>query len=362
MQATISPSLASLASLILPIATHYTAITAFITQQSHLSAGLTTHALCAALRTDVIENSYLVLLTQLEHQFNTVPTFSLKRFWFFVQDMARTLELVHQLTTGLLASPSPDEDDSDGDHTIHDSSSSDAESDVGGPGAEGLKAVLSQMRGEADLDAAAKASPAATWAAGGPVKGGEVLAVIHERLLLLSGDPIAADLYSSLLLKASQPYAHMLVKWISTGALWDPHDEFMIRESRTITRGSLEIDYVDEYWERRYTLKTGALAAESKSLPLADADSRSTSTKPTAASDRRSARERGIGGGAIVPTFLESWKVKILLAGKYLNVIRECGIGVQMPDDITSTSKSAHIDIAVDSEAFVIRPNSSFTD
>jgi gamma-tubulin complex component 2 len=27
-----------------------------------------------------------------------------------------------------------------------------------------------------------------------------------------------------------------------------------------------------------------------------------------------------------VPNFLEGWKLKILLAGKYLNVIRECGM------------------------------------
>jgi len=38
-------------------------------------------------------------------------------------------------------------------------------------------------------------------------------------------------------------------------------------------------------------------------------------------------------GGACVPPLLESWKHKILLAGKYLNVIRECGIDV--PRDLT---------------------------
>ena len=30
-------------------------------------------------------------------------------------------------------------------------------------------------------------------------------------------------------------------------------------------------------------------------------------------------------GGAKIPGFLEPWKQKILLAGKYLNVVRECG-------------------------------------
>jgi gamma-tubulin complex component 2 len=34
-------------------------------------------------------------------------------------------------------------------------------------------------------------------------------------------------------------------------------------------------------------------------------------------------------GGACVPSFLQPWKHKVLLAGKYLNVIRECGIEVK---------------------------------
>jgi gamma-tubulin complex component 2 len=34
-------------------------------------------------------------------------------------------------------------------------------------------------------------------------------------------------------------------------------------------------------------------------------------------------------GGACIPNFIESWKHKILLAGKYLNVIRECGIEIE---------------------------------
>jgi len=33
-------------------------------------------------------------------------------------------------------------------------------------------------------------------------------------------------------------------------------------------------------------------------------------------------------GGACVPPLLEGWKHKILLAGKYLNVIQECGIEI----------------------------------
>lgn len=41
-------------------------------------------------------------------------------------------------------------------------------------------------------------------------------------------------------------------------------------------------------------------------------------------------------GGACIPPVLEAWKHKILLAGKYLNVIRECGIGVTASRDVTT--------------------------
>jgi gamma-tubulin complex component 2 len=34
-------------------------------------------------------------------------------------------------------------------------------------------------------------------------------------------------------------------------------------------------------------------------------------------------------GGACIPPLLEGWKHKILLAGKYLIVIRECGIEIR---------------------------------
>ena len=40
-------------------------------------------------------------------------------------------------------------------------------------------------------------------------------------------------------------------------------------------------------------------------------------------------------GGACIPPALEGWKHKILLAGKYLNVIRECAIEVTANQDAT---------------------------
>jgi gamma-tubulin complex component 2 len=89
---------------------------------------------------------------------------------------------------------------------------------------------------------------------GGVAKGGEVVAIIWDRMTNMSGDPTAYQLYRKLLRTASLPYAQMLQRWIRTGYLKDPYEELMVKESKFINRGTLEMDYTDEYWERRYTV------------------------------------------------------------------------------------------------------------
>ena len=55
-------------------------------------------------------------------------------------------------------------------------------------------------------------------------------------------------------------------------------------------------------------------------------------------------------GGACVPPLLEGWKHKILLAGKYLNVIRECGIEISR-----ARSHSEDEDLYMDDEKLVVK-------
>lgn len=140
-----------------------------------------------------------------------------------------------------------------------------------------------------------------------------------------------------LLLRSSQPYAQMLLQWITTGHLIDPYDEFMIRESKSLHTTSLDQDYVDEYWERKYTLKDSVEPAGAASASVAEAPVPGTldelgrgpaiegGRERVLVQSRAARRDRGLGGGAIIPAFLEGWKMKVLLAGKYLNVIKECG-------------------------------------
>ena len=115
-------------------------------------------------------------------------------------------------------------------------------------------------------------------------KGGSVLGLITKRLSSMSGDPAARTLLTTLLREASRPYMAMLNEWLHHGGIKDPHSEFLVKEQRSIKRERLDQDYTDEYWEKRYTIRD-----------------------------------------ALVPPQLEAVKDKVLLAGKYLNVVRECG-------------------------------------
>ncbi|KAI1775230.1 Spc98 family-domain-containing protein [Hypoxylon cercidicola] len=129
-------------------------------------------------------------------------------------------------------------------------------------------------------------------------KGGVAIGLITKRLETMSGDPAARSLLTSLLRDASRPYMAMLNEWMHHGEIRDPHSEFLIKEQASIRRDMLEQDYIDDYWGRRYTI-----------------------------------REHDI------PPQLQGVKDKVLLAGKYLNVVRECG-GVDVSKVVQDIPKS----------------------
>ncbi|RDB26745.1 Spindle pole body component alp4 [Hypsizygus marmoreus] len=300
--ASLDTSLRDLVERILPLGTYYTAISSFIELRSHLDYGLVNHALCAAIR-DMLKD-YQTLLSQLEYAFTSSATFSLQKLWFYVHPTVHTLSLIYQLIIELGTADDPSADASSS------SSTSDAEEDARnealGLGGAKLKAVLSEIN-KNDLDVAGGSGIA--------VKGGEVLTIIYERMQNMSGDPTANTLYETLLRAAGKPYVEMLKVWVTTGKLIDPYEELLLKESKFINRGILEMDYTDDYWEMRYTLRDGST--------LSGTSKRHQSGVPP---------PRPVGGrlpgGACVPPLLEGWKHKILLAGKYLNVIRECGIEI----------------------------------
>ncbi|KAF9259258.1 hypothetical protein L218DRAFT_933944 [Marasmius fiardii PR-910] len=320
-------SLCDLVERVLPLGTYYTAISSFIEQRSHLDFGLVNHALCASIR-DMLKD-YQTLLSQLEHAFNTSPQFSLQKLWFYVHPTVHTLSLIYNLILELGSADNPPEEESMSESESSFDAEEEARNEALGIGKAKLKAVLADKNGRLTGDSGIK------------VKGGEVLAIIYERKLNMSGDPTANMLYGKLLRDAGTPYVNMLKGWVTTGRLVDPYEELLVKESKFINRGILEVDYTDEYWERRYTLRDGSTSSDSK---------RHKAGVPP----RRTVGGR-LPGGACIPPLLESWKHKILLAGKYLNVIRECGI------DINREWSSVDDRFSMDEENFYVFLQDAYT-
>lgn len=222
---------------ILPLATHYIAINHFIESRSELGFGLVNHALCAAVRQ--MMHDYTTLVCQLENAFNTDECFSLQKMVFYVNPTIQSLFYIYMLAAELGTV----------DDTTHSESSSDEE-----------ETPEEQARNEAlGIDSKKLQSVTNTRATTStcdiPIKGGEVLTIIYSRLRDMSGNPTASTIYSTLFKAASVPYVRLLREWMTTGMLRDPYEELFVKENMSINRRSLELDYIDEYWEGRYIVR-----------------------------------------------------------------------------------------------------------
>ncbi|KKA27363.1 hypothetical protein TD95_003200 [Thielaviopsis punctulata] len=254
----LDPSLHDLTVSMLRMAKHYSALECFVDAQSRDEFGLVNHALCASIRK--ILHEYLIMIAQLETQFLTNENFTIHVLNVHIKPMSHTLFQIYTLGLELLTKNALLDEDSE------------EEVDSG----DDFENILETLREGAGL---------------GPgnitgkkeCKGGVVLGLITQRLETMSGDPAAKKLLTTLLRDASKPYMVMLNEWLHHGSIHDPHSEFMIK-AKSIRHDRLEMDYIDEYWDSRYTIQQ-----------------------------------------QIVPPQLEAVKEKVLLSGKYLNVVRECG-------------------------------------
>ncbi|GAB1318821.1 gamma tubulin complex Spc97/GCP2 subunit Alp4 [Madurella fahalii] len=227
---------------------------------------------------------YLVMVAQLETQFLNDDSFTLHVLNVHILPTSHMMYQLYALANELLKRNALLDDETD--------ESSDS-------GADDFDHILEQLREGGDLVPGNMTGKKIC-------KGGVVLGLITKRLESMSGDPAARALLTALLRDASRPYMAMLNEWLHHGGINDPHSEFLIKEQRSIRRERLEQDYTDEYWERRYTIR--------------DHD---------------------------VPPQLEGVKDKVLLAGKYLNVVRECGgvdVSLQVRDVPTSFDDTRFLD------------------
>lgn len=284
----LDPTLRDLTQSMLKMATHYSAMEAFVEIQSRAEYGAVSHALCASIRK--LLKDYLILIAQLEGQLLNNPTFTLHQLHLHTMPTGQCLTQLYSLgqellrRNGLL--------DQDLDESIDDFDDVDN--------------ILEQLKEGGDLVPGAMASKKIC-------KGGNVLRLLTERLATFSGDPTTKTLIQALLRDASRPYMNMLNEWLHHGGIRDPHAEFLVKEQKWIKREKLEEDYTDEYWEKRYTIRDNE-----------------------------------------VPPQLDSVRDKVLLAGKYLNVVRECG-GVDISKAVQDVPKT------LDDPRFLENVNAAYT-
>uniref|UniRef100_A0A336MC89 Gamma-tubulin complex component n=1 Tax=Culicoides sonorensis TaxID=179676 RepID=A0A336MC89_CULSO len=123
------------------------------------------------------------------------------------------------------------------------------------------------------------------------LKGGSVLTLLHERIVSLSGDVNTQHILKFLSQSSDVPYLEMLRLWISKGIIYDPGNEFFIKDCQLTLNGQSIHSLV--YWEGRYIVQPEKIPLHF--IPFAD---------------------------------------KILRTGKYLNVIRECRNQLKIEDHI----------------------------
>ncbi|QUC16984.1 uncharacterized protein UV8b_01225 [Ustilaginoidea virens] len=222
---------------------------------------------------------YLVMIAQLETQFLTSDSFTVHVLNIHIMPTSQMMRQLYLLAHELLKK-----------NGILDDESDEEDDEIENP-----DDIIERLREGGDLVPGSMTSKKIC-------KGGVVLGLVTRRLEKMSGDPAARALLTSLLRDTSRPYMVMLNEWLHHGSIKDPHAEFVIKEQKSIGRERLEQDYTDEYWERRYTIRENH-----------------------------------------VPPQLQGVQEKVLLAGKYLNVVRECG-GVdvsQVVPDVPATFDDA---------------------
>ncbi|KAK7205475.1 Spc98 family protein [Myxozyma melibiosi] len=287
----LDPSLRDITKNLLKMATYHLSVEAFVEQQSKPEYGTVNHALCAAMRTIVKE--YLALISAMEYRMLTDPSFTLTVFSLETMTMAKKLMelnfLIVKLSNKEVAQPEDAED-----------SSSDFDK------------IMETLRAN-DGNINALNGIGASTTTSSINKGADVIKILTDRLYAVAGDPPARELLTFLLRESSKPYVKMLNLWLHRGIISDPFGEFLVKEQKGIRREKIDQDYTDEYWEKRYLIRKEAL--------------------PSQIADTRTCE-------------------KILLAGKFLNVVRECG-GVDAssettdaPETIDDSRLLANIDVA----------------
>ncbi|VVT57855.1 uncharacterized protein SAPINGB_P005903 [Magnusiomyces paraingens] len=256
-------------------ARHHLAISEFVDVHAQRDYGQVNQALCASIRR--VLKDYNILIAQLENELYYNQSFSLQTMQLQLAPLAHILKQIYDLCQVILQENTRRSEEA----AAQLYSSSDIEKVI-----ESLKVNEGTNFSKLGLTSREKSMVC---------KGGAILRILAERLIALSGDPPTKSLLETLLRDASKPYLVMLQRWIHRGIITDPYDEFLICEKKSVRKNKDTLYYTDEYWDKRYTVREDDLPLQLSSSEVYE---------------------------------------RILLTGKYLNVVRECGgVDVSQDDD-----------------------------
>ena len=223
----IDPTLRALVFRIIPLCQNYSTVVRFIERYSQMGAGRVNQALVGAM--SQVLKDYYVFVAELETE-QRKGELTLNKIWFSIQTKLETMNLMGDICNTM---------------------------DRCGTGSVGIGS-----------------------------RGGKTLSLLHEMTVerSASGTDKVREVGFFLTRKAAEPWFKILSRWVHRGTIDDPGKDFFVEDNEVIERSALPLEYSDDYWERRYTIK----------------------------SDQ-------------IPAFLHSNADKILRTGKYLNVIQQCG-------------------------------------
>ncbi|KAJ1674409.1 gamma tubulin complex Spc97/GCP2 subunit Alp4, partial [Spiromyces aspiralis] len=323
---TMDPSLKAMVFKILPIASYYIEIERFSIAYTRAAAGLVNQALCAAIRSLLREHT--VLVAQLEHRLRSCTAkspFTLQQFWFHIHPTLRVLQRVAMLVEAikkevLLQQQELDRKeqekglttiigdiDEDDEDDVDDGDDEKAGSGEGGGKADRLDGKGSGSEGEGER------TRHSFYERNIYVRGGRTLNIIAEQLKIHGGDATTRELYSFLLYQASAPFFQMLRKWLKYGQIDDS-------SARGPENGEFMIRHVQG--------KIAALAStDEEVIVIQERD------------DIQKSKENVILKfylqPDLTPNFLRPFGKRVILTGKYLNVVKACGVDL---DGIASES------------------------
>ena len=90
--------------------------------------------------------------------------------------------------------------------------------------------------------------------------------MLHPKFFLLFHSTSSGPIYElgrTLVRSAADPYFKILVRWINRGTIDDPGKDFFVEDNEVIERKVLPLEYSDDYWEKRYAIKSDQVRGRS---------------------------------------------------------------------------------------------------